>query len=349
MPAPRRKNQFADKSMFAVFVMLGAGAIIGLKLGQVSQLIVTGVPVILILLYALMTATRRTRFRLRFDQAGDNCYYLGFIYTLVSLGVALYEVSSGDRQNRIVQDFGIALATTLVGVTLRVILHQMREDPVDVEEAARLELGHAAARIAGQLGGTLNEVVGFRVRTQDELKRFAFETKQVAEEYRAALAAFKDQAEQVSGGLHDLVERLKRIEIPADFLDRRLAPAAAAIESFAERTRALADAEESRVRHVAELTERTRDALRDVHKSVDSMRAFGALPERLARVFEQMAAATEALGEQQRQSERLSARLLEASERIERALKRPDARADGPRWLPGWLGLRRRGPPRIES
>lgn len=349
MPAPRRRNQFADKSAFAVFALIGAAIIIGCKFSGVNPAIATGIPVALILVYALLTASRWTRFRLRYDQAGDNCYYLGFIYTLVSLGVALYEVSSSDRQTQIIQDFGVALATTLVGVTLRVILHQVREDPIDVEEAARLELGHSARRVAAQLGSTLSDVVSFRVRTQDELKQFAFETKQVAEEYRATVSTFKEQAGLIGTGVESLVEKIRQIEVPSDLLDRKLAPAAAAIESLAVRARALADTEDSRLRSMSELAERTRDAVRETQSAIESLRDFAALPERMAKVFEQMTATTAALEKLQERSGKLAESLIVASDRIDVALRRTNPAAGGRSLLaPAWNWLRRRRRPRIQ-
>ena len=57
------------------------------------------------------------------DQIGDNCYYLGFIYTVSSLTAALISLGSVnddfDIQN-LVFDFGIGLSSTVCGIACRV-------------------------------------------------------------------------------------------------------------------------------------------------------------------------------------------------------------------------------------
>jgi len=69
--------------------------------------------------------------RLRDDQSGDNLYYMGFLFTLTSLGVSLYQFSVERAAEEIVQNFGIAIASTITGIALRVVFNQMRRDPVE--------------------------------------------------------------------------------------------------------------------------------------------------------------------------------------------------------------------------
>ena len=56
---------------------------------------------------------------------------------------------SGVEQ--IIANFGIALASTIAGIFLRVLLHQMRVDPGDVEGMTRIELADASKRVKAQL------------------------------------------------------------------------------------------------------------------------------------------------------------------------------------------------------
>ena len=63
------------------------------------------------------------------EKAGDGCYYLGLIFTLFSLIVVLSgfgdgteEVSAAERTNEVISKFGVALASTLAGVAVRVFL-----------------------------------------------------------------------------------------------------------------------------------------------------------------------------------------------------------------------------------
>ena len=66
--------------------------------------------------YAVLLGARL--FRLRDDQSGDNLYYMGFLFTLTSLAVSLYQFSAAGSAEQIVQNFGIAIASTIAGITL---------------------------------------------------------------------------------------------------------------------------------------------------------------------------------------------------------------------------------------
>ena len=63
--------------------------------------------------------------RLRLDVAADNMYYLGFLYTLSSLAVAIYV----DEASKVLANFGVAITCTIIGIAFRVALNQLRVDP----------------------------------------------------------------------------------------------------------------------------------------------------------------------------------------------------------------------------
>jgi hypothetical protein len=126
-----------DHWIFVTTAAMGSGIIIILKSGF------TPIP---------------PRTHLRLDQAGDNLYYLGFTYTLCSLSITLYRFhSKEDAVDYIVSNFGIALATTIVGVVLRVWLHQMREDPLELEREARIEITDAVGRLRTEIDQAVRE------------------------------------------------------------------------------------------------------------------------------------------------------------------------------------------------
>lgn len=126
-----------DAILFGLFAAIGiAYEIITHAFTQDTVFIIAG-PVLVLGLY-LFTSISYRRFRLRLDQLGDNCYYLGFLFTLTALSIALYDFRSAevrsaeDGIHAIIANFGVALASTIVGIALRVLLSQMREDPVEV-------------------------------------------------------------------------------------------------------------------------------------------------------------------------------------------------------------------------
>jgi hypothetical protein len=186
-------SPFFGAILFLVFVSIGAVYIVWAKLAGAPGILVTVIPLGLMLVYALTLGFARY-FRLRDDQAGDNLYYLGFLYTLTSLGVSLWQFSVNQGAEGIVTNFGIAIASTILGVALRVVFNQMRQDPIEVERTARLELADAARRVKQELDGTAFEFASFRRATQ-----------QMSEE---ALAETRERAERLETQLFEAVKRL---------------------------------------------------------------------------------------------------------------------------------------------
>lgn len=149
--------------LFGTCVILGMAFIVIAKLSNWPAWLVTSVPILVMCAYA--AATLLPALRLRDDQTGDNLYYMGFLFTLASLGVSLYQFSAEGSAEQIVQSFGIAIGSTIAGVALRVFFAQMRRDPVDIEREARLELAEAARRVRGELDGIVMEMSSFQRAT----------------------------------------------------------------------------------------------------------------------------------------------------------------------------------------
>ena len=65
------------------------------------------------------------------EQEGDNVYYLGLLFTLISLMFALLDLFGSDaiaipnaeKIRALLENFGIALTSTVVGIAGRVVLH----------------------------------------------------------------------------------------------------------------------------------------------------------------------------------------------------------------------------------
>lgn len=153
--------------LFFGVVVLGSGYIIFSKLNDFGALTVTAAPVLIMIGYAVLLAARP--FRLRDDQSGDNLYYMGFLFTLTSLAVSLYQFSAAGSAEQIVQNFGIAIASTIAGITLRIMFNQMRRDPVETEATSRLELAEASRRVKRELENSILEFGYFRRITQQSI------------------------------------------------------------------------------------------------------------------------------------------------------------------------------------
>ena len=144
--------------LFFGFVLLGAIAIWTMKSVGFNQYAVTAVPISLMIVYAIIALTTK-RNRLREDRVGDNVYYLGFLFTLVSLAYALHVYSpDGSGATEIITNFGIAVFTTILGLAGRVLFSQMREDPEEYEREARLSLAEASSELRAQLFGIAGDL-----------------------------------------------------------------------------------------------------------------------------------------------------------------------------------------------
>jgi hypothetical protein len=72
----------------------------------------------------------------------DNAYYMGFIFTMTSLGFALFKIEpQGDNiaTSKLIREFGIALSSTIWGIFLRIVISPKRQD-IDSEEATARSL-----------------------------------------------------------------------------------------------------------------------------------------------------------------------------------------------------------------
>jgi hypothetical protein len=155
--------------LFFAVVLAGASYIVISKLQDLPAVFVTLVPVCVMVAYACMLGFARL-FRLRDDQSGDNLYYMGFLFTLTSLAVSLYQFRTDEGSaDQIVQNFGVAIASTICGIALRIFFNQMRRDPIEVEQTARLELADASRRVKRELESTVVEFAYFRRATQQSL------------------------------------------------------------------------------------------------------------------------------------------------------------------------------------
>jgi ElaB/YqjD/DUF883 family membrane-anchored ribosome-binding protein len=163
--------------LFFAVVVSGSAYIVFSKLHGFSALNVTTVPVLIMITYALVLGIARL-FRLRDDQSGDNLYYMGFLFTLTSLAVSLYQFRSEGSAEQIVQNFGIAIGSTIAGITLRILFNQMRRDPVEVEATARLELAEASRRVKRELDSTVLEFGYFRRMAQQSISDALDEVKE---------------------------------------------------------------------------------------------------------------------------------------------------------------------------
>jgi uncharacterized phage infection (PIP) family protein YhgE len=163
-----QERGLVDQWGFAFFAGGGALGIVTAKWLHAPALWIAVGAVAVMLIYAALIS-RYGSGRLRSDQAGDNCYYLGLIYTLASLAYAIVTFDPANTATTIVQGFGIALATTIVGLVLRVVFNQGRPDLEEVESTARRDLVDAVARLKTELNQAVVAMNDFSRQTRQSI------------------------------------------------------------------------------------------------------------------------------------------------------------------------------------
>lgn len=210
--------------------------------------------------------------RFRMDQAGDNAYYLGLLFTLTSMAYALYTfnregVGDGSAGTlAIIQNFGIALATTIAGIFLRVLLHQMRVDPADFEHMTRIELTDAAARLKATLDNTTADfakhleemrqhtqdvVSDAQVKSADALAEFADHLKESNNELTTSTVQLQ---ERLKNGTDELVESIREFVASTTEATERLRSIKEPPLRFSNRVDTILSAFEQLELHIGEIS-----------------------------------------------------------------------------------------------
>ncbi len=102
------------------------------------------------------------------ERDGDNLYYLGLLFTLVSLGHSLYiyDSAAGGSARAIVSGFGVALSSTVLGILYRAIVQSFQTDLAESETQARRELGNAMGHFRTELYQWAKDVGSFLLVTR---------------------------------------------------------------------------------------------------------------------------------------------------------------------------------------
>ena len=159
-----RTRDNLDKAFLAIAFIAGAIGIIWLKQLDIepwwAALYSGGV----LVGYAILAWANRN-LALEPEVIGDNSYYLGFIFTLISLGATLYQLTGTGTEAGILRDviagFGVALSSTIIGVFLRVFMMQLRTDVVARDRHARLELNDASREYRTRLAESVAQMKAF--------------------------------------------------------------------------------------------------------------------------------------------------------------------------------------------
>ena len=120
------KTELSPTNLFGFSILAGIAAIlIGTNIENVW--INIAVP-LAVMAYYSYTLNQDDSDVLSREQKADSVYYMGFIFTLVAMTASLVVLAQGEGEiniRSVVDNFGLALATTIFGLTIRIIWLQI--------------------------------------------------------------------------------------------------------------------------------------------------------------------------------------------------------------------------------
>lgn len=205
MAEPELNNERLRWYFIAATCIGSAGIILGLPTRSaplVSAVLTIGVPLAAMALY-LVAAYHHDPLNFSTHQFADSVYYIGFLLTLISMIVSLFALAtplSGELElGGVVSRFGVALATTVVGLMIRIYLTNFRitiDDSVGRTEAA---LSKAGANLRKHLEDTSRELISQQKLINTTLATALAETG-------TAIAAASDAYKEAAGNSTKIFE-----------------------------------------------------------------------------------------------------------------------------------------------
>ncbi len=199
-----------DRFVFIVAFLVGVVGSVVLKVYDLHPFVVAGFAATVLVGYAFLSWAGG-RVRIEPEVIGDNCYYLGFLFTLASLAYTLYQMAdptiNGGRPVDIpdvISGFGVALSSTIAGVFLRVLMMQMRPDFVAREREVRADVNRSFLDFRKGMSGMLSQ-----------MKAYSTESVQLASERDERIRMstemfFKDHMEELTKSTKALSEAMER-------------------------------------------------------------------------------------------------------------------------------------------
>lgn len=183
------------------------------------------------------------------DRLGDDLYYLGLTYTLVSVVHALYAFTGVANIDRLVSDFSVALLSTLVGIVGRVLLyekHASQNSPAGIDDGI--------VRLLAEIEGAVQQMQEFR---RDLALNIQQAGDNALQSVNTAFASFTNSAKQMSEAANGVNASLRKGASAFDKSFTRVGDASHAlgerVGELAEGTKALGSVSEALNRQIGSL------------------------------------------------------------------------------------------------
>lgn len=134
------------------------------------------------------------------ERFADSCYYLGFIFTIVSIIICLFDLpkmTPGKGMYLIAMRFGAAMVSTVLGMIVRVYLVGFKKDAAEAVKDVESALITATRAFTVQLHDTMRSMQQFEAQVMDASKASVagvqLQVEALGRNFADALNRFYDQ------------------------------------------------------------------------------------------------------------------------------------------------------------
>lgn len=136
------------------------------------------------------------------DKFADSCYYLGFIFTITSIIICLFDLPNiGTEITSISIRFGAAMVSTVLGLIVRVYLVSFKQDASDAIENAEIAVIEASNKFREQLVIAFEKLSDFQSEVDKAMKASVERANLQVE------ALSKNHADKLNSFFSDLTEQ----------------------------------------------------------------------------------------------------------------------------------------------
>ena len=230
-------NKFDYRIVFLTIYIVGLVILYFASKAHDKPLIMIGLSIVLMLLYAIYAYSYVESTNL--SQIADSAYFLGFLFTLSSITMALVNyVSSGEAEEQIgdiVNMFGFALLTTIMGLLIKLLLERIKPSVSDLTEKTFNEFEKTVFRFDQHLSSTADKFKMFGQSVVDKLDEHVDQiTEQLDVVVNQSTQKLKDYVEESGETLSDsmkesgekfsnaLNKASDEMDLPTDFFTNQL-------------------------------------------------------------------------------------------------------------------------------
>jgi hypothetical protein len=268
------------------------------------------IPTIAVCAYAVI-GWLITRNEENIERFADSLYYMGFLFTIWGLLFAFgpwIDNVQNLSSTTIITQFGIKLITTVVALTARIVLIQVRSTLAEETEESRETLGAMAKAMIREMEQSVEELQNTRNRILARTQEDASQMQAAAMRDLATLhAEIHQQSQQMlagcAGSLSKLLGQIEAIRVPPDILATPLDAAAKDLAAeTAQLQAALRESGAGIAAVLADSLERAQESGRRMDSALAGFEGFGQLVSETDAAVAAMAKASATLQETFRQT-----------------------------------------------